>query len=79
MLQQSRGASASSLTAEIIGSALESELPDFEDNIQLFSAINAGVEHLVTRNVVHFQQEMVEVVTPLEFLSILANAGNSHH
>jgi predicted nucleic acid-binding protein len=64
-----------SLTEEIITRARESELPDFEDNIQLFSAIEVNADYLVTRNRAHFQQEMVEVVTPAEFLNLTAQAG----
>ena len=65
-----------SLTEEIITRAMASGLPDFEENIQRFSAIEVSVDYLVTRNTLHFQQDLIEVVTPLEFLKLIAQAGN---
>ncbi|MDE3088232.1 MAG: PIN domain-containing protein [Chloroflexota bacterium] len=56
------------LTDEIIENSRESSLPDFEDAIQFFSAENAEVDYVVTRNKKHFAQEKIAVATPGEFL-----------
>ncbi len=60
------------LTPEILDKALRSELPDFEDNIQLFSAQQGQVDYLVTRNKRHFRQGVIAVVTPEELLSSMS-------
>jgi hypothetical protein len=58
------------LTQEIIDNALASELPDFEDNIQLHSAEATAVDYLITRNTRHFQSAQVAIVTPEEWLAL---------
>lgn len=59
------------LTRQIIFEALESPLPDFEDNIQFFSAKAMQVDYLITRNKKHFIQQEIPVVTPEEFLHLI--------
>jgi len=56
------------LTRPIIQKALDSKLPEFEDNIQFFSARQKSVDYLVTRNKKHFRQDVISVLTPDEFL-----------
>jgi predicted nucleic acid-binding protein len=58
-----------SLTQEIIHKALISELPDFEDNIQLSSAEAISADHLITRNKRHFQPAQISILTPEEWLA----------
>ena len=60
------------LSDGIINKAAESELPDFEDNVQIFSALEGGADYLITRNKVHFQQEQIAVASPEEWLTIVA-------
>lgn len=55
--------------ADIIGTAMDSGLPDFEDAVQYFSALAAGAERIITRNVGHFPTDSVVVQTPAEFLA----------
>jgi predicted nucleic acid-binding protein len=59
------------LTRSIIFEALDSPLPDFEDNIQFYSAKATQVDYIVTRNKKHFAQQEIPVVTPEEFLHII--------
>ena len=59
------------LTPKILQLALDSDLPPFEDNIQLFSAKAKRVDFLITRNKKHFVQEHVKVLNPEELLEIL--------
>lgn len=59
------------LTRPIIVEALDSSLPDFEDNIQFFSAKEMQVDYIITRNKKHFVQQEIPVVTPEEFLHVI--------
>jgi len=59
------------LTRPIIVEALDSSLPDFEDNIQFFSAKEMQVDYIITRNKKHFTQQEIPVVTPEEFLHVI--------
>ncbi len=56
------------LTPQIIFEALDSPMPEFEDNIQFYSAKAMQVDYLLTRNKKHFVQPDISVVTPEEFL-----------
>lgn len=60
------------LTRPIIVEALDSSLPDFEDNIQFFSAKEMQVDYIITRNKKHFVQQEIPVVTPEEFLHVIS-------
>ena len=59
------------LTRSIIFEAFDSPLPDFEDNIQFYSAKAMQVDYIITRNKKHFVQQEIPVVTPEEFLHIV--------
>jgi len=59
------------LTRSIIFEALDSPLPEFEDNIQFYSAKAMQVDYIITRNKKHFVQNEIPVVTPVEFLKII--------
>lgn len=50
--------------------ALYSNMPDFEDMLQYRSAVDAGCDVVVTRNVQHFPQHPIPAMTPTVFLSI---------
>jgi predicted nucleic acid-binding protein len=45
---------------------------DFEDNIQIAAATAARVDFIVTRNVADFSANSIRVVTPAQFLALLA-------
>jgi len=59
------------LTERIIKRSWRSELPEFEDNIQFFSAEKAKVDLIVTRNKKHFRQQKMRVVNPDELLAMI--------
>ncbi|NUO83146.1 PIN domain-containing protein [candidate division KSB1 bacterium] len=59
------------LTSHIILDALASHMPEFEDNIQFYSAREMKVDYIVTRNKKHFLQQEIPVVTPDEFLHLI--------
>jgi len=51
--------------------ALESELPDKEDAMQMSCADRAGCELIITRDSRHFQNSPLPVMSPATFLSRL--------
>lgn len=57
--------------ARIVDLAMEDRsVDDFEDAIQLYSAIQSHAPHLVTRNTSDFPKERVSVLSPDEFLAL---------
>ncbi len=53
---------------EIIFSALNSELTDFEDAVQIECASQNDINIIVTRNINDFKKSKLEVFTPIEFI-----------
>lgn len=51
---------------------LAAELPhkDFEDAIQLFSAVQSKADCIVTRDIGHFSKDYLPVVSPTEYLGM---------
>jgi predicted nucleic acid-binding protein len=65
-----KGFSVVQLSNAILQSAFKSEIDDFEDAIQLSSALKARAEFLITRNKKDFgSPSRVKILTPEEFLS----------
>ena len=63
------------LTQAILDQALASDLPDFEDNIQLVSAETIAADHVITRNKKDFRSVQLSVLTPEEWLTLESAAG----
>ncbi len=57
------------LDRQIVDQAIDSQIKDFEDAIQFFSAIRAGASSLITRNPRDFPRETIGIQTPVEFLA----------
>ena len=55
----------------ILQSALQMEIPDFEDAIQSASALVEKLDFIVTRDVKDFKKSPVKAVSPAEFLKQL--------
>ncbi len=53
----------------IIEKALNSDLPDFEDSLQYFSALRSECDMIITRNGKDFKKSQIPVMTPDEFLN----------
>ncbi len=51
--------------------ALKSGWKDFEDAIQYFSAMEAGANLIVTRDVSGYEEQKVKVVTPEDALLLV--------
>lgn len=56
---------------EIVIEALECDIPDFEDAIQVFSAKSNSIDLIITRNVNDFASSGLRVLSPLEFIQKL--------
>ncbi|MDE0026320.1 MAG: hypothetical protein OXP69_18075 [Spirochaetaceae bacterium] len=50
------------LDAQILNQSIDSARGDFEDAIQLHSAVRVGARYLVTRNPAHFATDVLSVV-----------------
>ena len=59
---------------QILNQAIDSEMNDFEDAIQYFSALHAQVNYLITRNPDDFPKQPIPIVSPEEFLAVMAEA-----
>ncbi len=68
LLQFLKIASVDQVTIE---QALNLEYPDFEDAVQMMSAVQCKVNCLVTRNVKDYQPSLLPVMQPVEYLASL--------
>jgi predicted nucleic acid-binding protein len=55
--------------AQIANQAIDSDIKDFEDAIQFFSAVRVSADVLVTRNPKDFPSGHMAIQTPVEFLA----------
>ena len=54
----------------VINRAIDSDLPDFEDAVQYFSALHAEADCIITRNAPDFpRRPALPVLSPAEFLA----------
>lgn len=56
------------INKDIIQTALESNIKDFEDAVQISAASFATIDCIITRNKKDFINSQIEIVTPTEFL-----------
>ncbi|MFP4124019.1 MAG: PIN domain-containing protein [Coleofasciculus sp.] len=63
-----------SVTDEVIRSALQSSVKDFEDAVTIEAALAAGLEIIITRNITDFVASPVPVMLPEEFLASLSES-----
>ncbi len=54
-----------------IEQALNLDFRDFEDAVQMISAVQAKMDYLVTRNTKDYQPEMLPVFDPVDFVASL--------
>jgi len=59
------------LDLQILNQSIDSTFADFEDAIQLHSAIRAEADFLITRDPSHFPKDVIPVVTPEELIAAL--------
>ena len=60
------------IDVEIIKKGLKSSIKDFEDSIQIFSALTINeISFIVTRNIKDFKNSKIQAVTPDDFINNL--------
>ena len=57
------------LTQSVMGKAIQSRLSDFEDAIQIFSALSIEADFIITRNLKDFPNDILPIATPEIFLA----------
>ena len=62
----------SAVNQHVLQSALNLPISDFEDAIQIASAINAKLDAIVTRNLSDYKNSPLPVYSPSDFLALLA-------
>ncbi|NCA76460.1 MAG: PIN domain-containing protein [Alphaproteobacteria bacterium] len=60
----------SELNEKIIDLALNSEFVDFEDAIQYFSAIQNGIDIILTRNIKDYKKAQITILTAQDFINL---------
>ena len=58
------------LSVSNLDKAIASSIPDFEDAIQFYTAISCEADYIITRNVKHFPQDHIPILTPTDFLAL---------
>lgn len=58
----------SDVNKEIVEKAIYSDIADFEDAIQIYSAVNLDLELIITRNEKDFKKSEIKVLSPEFFL-----------
>jgi len=59
------------ITQSTIEQALNLDYQDFEDAVQMISAVQNKVDYLITRNIKDYQPPLLPVMKPSDLLSIL--------
>jgi predicted nucleic acid-binding protein len=54
-----------------IEQSLNLDYPDFEDAVQMISAVQCRADYLITRNIKDFQPALLPVLQPIDFLATL--------
>ena len=62
-----------SVNAKEVDLALNSELSDFEDTLQYFTALDSKIEFIITRNVCDYKNPKLIVQTPQQYIEGLNN------
>ena len=55
------------LTVSLLDKAISSPMTDFEDAVQFYTAVYSEADYIITRNVKHFPQDNIPVLTPTDF------------
>lgn len=63
------------VTEKEIQHALSSSHQDFEDSIQIFTALTGNIDYIVTRNIKDFKKSPVKVKTPDQLLQLLNHSS----
>ena len=58
------------LSVSLLDKAISSSISDFEDAVQFYTAVYSEADYIITRNMKHFPQENIPVLTPTDFLAL---------
>ena len=58
------------LDQQVINQAIDSDIADFEDAIQYFSAVHINAECIITRDKKDFANSEIAIISPTEFLRL---------
>lgn len=61
------------LSVPIIDKAIDSPMRDFEDAVQFYTAVYSQADYIITRNLKHFPQNDIPILTPTAFLEMEEN------
>ena len=59
------------MPASVVQNAFASKVTDFEDALQVETAMNSGADVIVTRNIKDFRHSTIPVLTPSQFLATI--------
>ena len=59
------------VTQSTINRALNLEYNDFEDAVQMISALECKADYIITRNIADYTPPLLPVIQPVDFLGIL--------
>ena len=59
------------LSVSLLDKAIASSIADFEDAVQFYTAVYSEADYIITRNIRHFPQDNIPVLTPTDFLVIM--------
>lgn len=58
------------LSTSLLDKAIASSISDFEDAVQYYSAVYCKTDYIITRNIKHFPQTNIPVLSPSDFLAL---------
>lgn len=58
------------LDYKTLSKSIDSNIKDFEDGIQFFSAISCNADYIITRNTKDLPRDDIPILTPEEFLQL---------
>ena len=58
------------LSVALLDKAIDSQISDFEDAVQFYSAVYSGADFIITRNAKHFPQYNIPVLSPTDFIAL---------
>ena len=58
------------LTSSVLDKAIASNIADFEDAVQFYSAVYTEADYIITRNAKDFPQDSIPVLSPTAFLQL---------
>ena len=59
------------LSVSLLDKAIASSIADFEDAVQFYTAVYSEADYIITRNIRHFPQDNIPVLTPTDFLVLM--------